>query len=117
MSASDPKRTLQSMKIPYSACVVMTCLCVTGCRAPDQGKLDALAAAATSTGGRLDDVMGRLSREGFECDPKSTALRVHCSRRSGSPIHACVENVTFVVDPARNKVTDATAGKVACAGF
>lgn len=90
---------------------------LTGCRAPDQDKLDALAASLISTGSRLGDVRGRLNSEGFECEMRSPTPNVHCSRRSGSLINACVENVTLIVDPARNKVTGATAGKVSCAGF
>lgn len=116
-SASDPKRTSQAMRILHSACLVMACSFVTGCQAPDQDKLDALAAASISTGDRLDDVMGRLDREGFKCDVKSSAPRVNCSRRRGSLVHACVENLILVVDPARNRVASAAAGKVACAGF
>ena len=105
------------MKTLYSACLVMTCFFVTGCRAPDQGKLDALAASLISTGDRLDGVKARLEREGFECEVKSSAPGAHCTRRTGSLLHACVENVTLIVDPARNNVTGATAGKVGCAGF
>jgi hypothetical protein len=105
------------MKILYAACLAMACCLVTGCRGPDQDALDALAASLISAGDRLDDVRGRLDSEGFECDMKSSWPRAHCSRRKGSLIHACVESVTLVLDPTRNRVVDVKASKVSCAGL
>jgi len=105
------------MKTLYFACFVVAGFSMAGCRAPDQGKLDGLAASLLSTRDDLDGVKARLEREGFECGSKSSAHRVHCARRSGSLIHTCAENVTLMVDPMRNKVTGTAVGKVACAGF
>lgn len=114
---SFPVKERRAVNTFKSACILATCLLASGCYAPDDARFADEAASWQLSGSKLDESVARLRIEGFECDMKSSWPRVHCSRRKGSVLHACVESVTLTLDPSRGTVADVVANKAACSGL
>lgn len=102
----------------HHAIVLFALVSLPGCYTVNQERFSAYAVSAVSAGMPLEAATVRLQKDGFHCDPRSSAPATTCTRDRQSLLpYTCVERINLTAREDRSIIARVEVPQIMCAGL
>lgn len=100
------------------ALALFSLACLSGCYTVNQERFSAYAASAVSAGTPLAAATARLQKDGFHCDPRSSAPATTCTRDRQSLLpYTCIERINLFPREDGTTIARVEVPQIMCAGL
>jgi hypothetical protein len=104
--------------MPKYALIAGFLLCLSGCYTVNNGRFSSDMRALVRPGMQMNAAIERLKLEGFDCDSRSAAPAITCTKTRQSLLpYTCIERVNLVPAAGLGTVERVDIPKIACAGL